>query len=230
MLLYDRGPCFVLNKPPGLATQAPEPFDSLEKRLRAFLKEREGKTGNIYLGLPHRLDRPASGAIAFARNERAARRISRQFERREVTKIYWACVAGAVEPAEGQWRDHLVKVYGRPMAEVVAEEHPGAREAVLRYRTLGGFAWGTWLEIELETGRTHQVRVQAASRGWPVLGDEMYGSTTPFGPHDVEPREKAIALHARRLAFRHPMFDERVDVTAPPPEAWNALGPPLRSE
>lgn len=224
--LYDRGPCFVLNKPPGLATQAPPAFDCLEVRLKAFLKEREGKTGEIYLGVPHRLDRPASGAIVFARHARAAQRISAQFERRTVEKVYWACVAGVVEPEAGEWRDHIAKIYGHPQAEIVPPDHPHGREAVLRYRTLGRFDWGAWLEVELETGRTHQVRVQAAARGFPVLGDAQYGSTTLFGPQDVEPRLKAIALHARRLAFRHPMLDERVDVTAPLPACWGELALP----
>lgn len=224
--LYDRGPCFVLNKPPGLATQAPVEFDSLERRLRAFLKQREGKSGNIYLGVPHRLDRPASGAIVFARHARAAQRISAQFERRTVGKRYWACLSGQVEPETGTWEDYVAKVYGRPRAEIVSPKHPHGRLAVLRYRTLARRDWGAWLEIELETGRTHQVRVQAAARGWPVLGDVQYGSTLPFGPQDVEPRARAIALHARRLTLRHPTLEEAVDVTAPLPACWAELSLP----
>ncbi len=93
-ILYDNGPCLVVNKPPGILTQAPAGIDSLEVQVKAFYREREQKEGNIYLGLPHRLDRPVSGAIVFARHVRAAQRLSSQFENRTVTKVYWAVVEG----------------------------------------------------------------------------------------------------------------------------------------
>src|SRR3712207_7196614 len=99
-VLYDSGPCLVINKPSGILTQAPAGIDSLEVQVKAFYREREGKEGNIYLGLPHRLDRPVSGAIVFARHARAAQRLAAQFENRTVTKVYWAAVEGHVEPDE----------------------------------------------------------------------------------------------------------------------------------
>src|SRR5688572_20941438 len=151
-ILYEQGPLLALNKPSGLATQAPPGIDSLEARVKAFIKERDHKPRGVYLGVPHRLDRPASGVLVFARHVRAARRISEQFEGRLVRKLYWACVAGEVSPPEGTWRDWLIKVYGQPRAEVVPGDHPDARQAVLHYRTLGQTAHGSWLEIELETG------------------------------------------------------------------------------
>ena len=95
-ILYDNGPCLVVNKPAGVLTQAPAGIDSMEVRVKAFYREREEKEGNIYLGLPHRLDRPVSGAIVFARHVRAAQRLSSQFENRTVTKVYWAVVEGDV--------------------------------------------------------------------------------------------------------------------------------------
>lgn len=222
-ILYEQGPVLALNKPTGLATQAPPGIDSLEARIKAFIKERDQKPGGVYLGVPHRLDRAASGVIVFARHVRAARRISQQFERRLVRKLYWACVAGEVSPPEGTWRDWLLKVYGHPQAEVVAEDHPQARQAVLHYRTLGQTPYGSWLEIELETGRTHQVRVQAASRGHAVLGDELYGSPIPFGEQFEDQRLRAIALHARQLELEHPMTKEPLAVTAPAPAAWDLV-------
>jgi 23S rRNA pseudouridine1911/1915/1917 synthase len=230
-ILFDSGPLFAVWKPPGLATQAPPQFPSLELQMKDWLRAREGKTGNVYLGVPHRLDRPVSGVILFTRHDRAARSVSRQLERRQVQKIYWACVAGFVTPDDGTWTDYLRKIYGRPQTEVVAADAPGAQIAVLRYRTLARVAAAegvpaTWLEIELETGRTHQIRVQAGSRGHAVLGDAAYGSPHAFGPQTFEPRERHIALHSRRIRLAHPKSREPVDVTAPLPDSWRPLGLP----
>lgn len=228
-ILYDDGPCLVVNKPAGLLTQAPRGIDSLEIWVKEFYRQREGKDAeaNLYLGLAHRLDRPVTGAIVFARHVRAARKLCTQFENRTVTKVYWACVEGRVEPDEGTWTDYLHKRHGMAQAEVVAADHPAAKHAVLHYRVMWHGPWGSWLEVQLETGRTHQIRIQGASRGHAVLGDSQYGSATPFGPQDVEERERAIALHARQLGFRHPMTGEAVDVVAPLPASWDALGLPM---
>jgi len=222
-IIHEEGPCLVVNKPSGLLTQAPVGIDSLEARLKDMFRARLGRSGNVYLAVPHRLDRPASGAMVFARHVRAARWLSEQFESRTIEKVYWVCVAGRVMPEAGTWLDTLRKVPGEPMAEVVADDHVEGRPAVLHYRVLGRAAWGTWLEIHLETGRTHQIRIQAATRGHPVLGDEQYGSTVTFGTRFEDPRLRAIALHSRRLAFRHPMTRELVEVVAPLPVAWGSL-------
>jgi 23S rRNA pseudouridine1911/1915/1917 synthase len=223
-LLYEEGPCLVVLKPAGVLTQAPPGIDSLEVRIKAFLKAREGNSGNIYLGVPHRLDRPVSGAMLFARHVRAAQRLSRQFERREVRKIYWALVEGVVDPPEGTWRDTLWKVHGQPRSQVVDSAHPDGQPAVLHYRTLGTGPQGSWLEIELETGRTHQVRIQAASRGHAILGDAHYGSQIAFGPACEDPRQRAIGLHGRRLSFAHPMTRVAISIEAPLPPAWSESG------
>ena len=219
-LLYEEGPVLVVLKPAGVLTQAPPGIDSLEVRIKTFLKAREQKEGNIYLGIPHRLDRPVSGAMVFTRHVRAAQRLAKQFERREVQKTYWALVEGVVEPAEGTWCDILWKVHGQPRSQVVDASHPEGQPAVLHYRTLGQHRHGSWLEIELETGRTHQVRVQAASRGHRILGDAHYGSEIPFGEQFEDERLRAIALHARRLGFMHPMTREPVSIEASLPDAW----------
>jgi 23S rRNA pseudouridine1911/1915/1917 synthase len=228
-LLYDDGPVLVVNKPAGLLTQAPAGIDSLEVRVKQFVRQREGKPpdANIYLGLPHRLDRPVSGAIVLARHVRAAQRISAQFENRTVAKAYWAFVEGVVAPDEGTWRDHLHKRHGLAQAEVVTADHPAGKIAVLHYRVMWQAAAGAWLELELETGRTHQIRIQAASRGHAVVGDAQYGSTRSFGDPALDVRDRPIALHARQLAFRHPMKDEEVSVTAPLPAAWEELELPV---
>jgi 23S rRNA pseudouridine1911/1915/1917 synthase len=222
-ILYDARPCLVVNKPAGLLTQAPAGIDSLEVRVKDFYRRREQKEGNIYLGVPHRLDRPVSGAIVFARHVRAAQRLSTQFENRTVTKLYWALVEGDVQPDEGTWSDYLHKRHGMAQAIVVPPDDPRGKLAVMNYRVLGRTSVGTWLEVDLETGRTHQIRVQAASRGHPVVGDAQYGSTQPFGEQFEDERLRAIALHARQLGFNHPMNGEPVDVIAPVPIAWRAL-------
>lgn len=218
-ILYEDGPCLVVCKPPGVATQAPPGIDSLESRIKSFLKLRDAPPHDVYLGVPHRLDRPASGAIVFATRRRAAQKLARQFELREVKKTYWAWVEGRPS-SEGTWRDHVRKIYGKPQAEIVEADHPDARLAVLHYRLVVATASASLLEIELETGRTHQVRIQAASRGHPVLGDALYGSTMVFGPQYEDERLRAIALHARTLAFRHPTSKETISITAPRPEFW----------
>ena len=169
-ILYEDGPCLVVCKPSGLATQAPPGIDSLEVRIKAFLTARDNPPHEVYLGVPHRLDRPASGAMVFATRRRAAQKLARQFENRTVKKLYWAWVESRPDPPSGTWRDFVRKVYGKPLAEIVAADHADARLAVLHYRTLASSPSGSWLEIELETGRTHQIRIQAASRGHPVLG------------------------------------------------------------
>jgi RluA family pseudouridine synthase len=220
-ILLESGPVLVVNKPPGLLTQAPPGIDSLELRIKRFLKEREQKPGGVYLGVPHRLDRPVSGVIVFAKHVRAARKLSSQFEARTVRKIYWALVEGHVAEDAGTWTDRLKKLEDQPKAIVVDEADPAGQHAVLHYRVLERRDAMTRLEIELETGRMHQIRVQCASRGHPLLGDELYGATQPFGPQVLDVREKLIALHARTLEFVHPMTDEAISVSAPLSEWWH---------
>jgi 23S rRNA pseudouridine1911/1915/1917 synthase len=221
-LLYENGPCLAVCKPPGVLTQAPPGIDSLEVRVKTHFQTRDGQAEQ-YLGVPHRLDRPASGVLVLARDLRTTRKLGEQFEKRKVQKLYWALVSGTLPAATGTWEDYLYKIPGLPRAEVVDAGHPQGRRALLHYRVLATAAWGTWLEIELETGRTHQIRVQAASRGYPLLGDSQYGSTVAFGPQYEDARLQAIALHARRLTFRDPCSREMVTVDAPVADYWPEL-------
>lgn len=250
-ILYEDGPCLVTFKPAGLSTQAPQAFDSLELRVKALLRSRaeaaarlraeapaveEADAANqssashpsmsdrVYLGVPHRLDRPVSGPVIFALSRRAARGLSKQFERRTVEKVYWVAVAGTVTPASGTWVDILRKVPYESRAEITTPDMPEAKSAVLHYRTLGQSAHGSWLEVRLETGRMHQIRIQAASRGWPVLGDKLYGCAVPFGPQSDDKSLQMIALHGRSIALYHPLTREPVTVVAPLPTEWQALG------
>ncbi|GAA4439477.1 RNA pseudouridine synthase [Bremerella cremea] len=219
-VLYEKGPCICVQKRAGLLTQAPPGIDNLELQVREFCKQRDGKTGKIYLAIIHRLDRPVSGAIVFCRNVRAAQRLSAQFRERSVRKTYWAIVEGVVPEDSGAWTDHVRKIPDVAQGEVVAAGSDDARPAELSYEVLARTSTHSLLEIELGTGRYHQIRLQCASRQFPILGDSLYGAQQAFGPIVDDPRQQHIALHARRLQFRHPMVEEQVDVVAPLSSAW----------
>ena len=219
-ILWEDGPCLVAYKPPGLLTQAPPGIDNLELQVKRFLQQREQKAHNLYLAVIHRLDRPVSGALVMARHVRAAQRLGEQFEGRLVEKKYWALVEGRVAEDSGTWRDFMRKVPSEPRSEIVDERHPDAQQAILHYQVRGRNENTTWLEIELETGRTHQIRLQCGWRGHAVLGDAQYGSTRSFGPTTPDERARWIALHARRLAFLHPMTRAPIEIEAPLPPAW----------
>ncbi len=231
-ILFEDADLLAVAKPAGLLTQSALGIDSLEVRIRRHLKERDASAAEVYLGVPHRLDRPASGAILFAKNLKAAQRISKQFESRRVEKTYWALVEGVVEPPEGTWIDYLKKIEGEPRTVIVEADDPGGRKAVLHYKVLQRSdprdgtrsVPTTLLEIALETGRTHQIRVQCASRGHPLLGDDLYGSRERFGPWNEDERQRLIALHARRLKFWNHTARGYVMVEAKLPEHWKEAG------
>jgi 23S rRNA pseudouridine1911/1915/1917 synthase len=225
VVLYEDNHCLAVAKPAPLLTQGVPPgIPTLESLAKAYLKERYRKAGRVYLGIPHRLDRPVSGVVLFARSTKAAHRLALQFQERQVRKLYWAVVerpAGQpLLPPEGEWHDWLLKIKDEARSERVSAATPGAREAVLRFRRLQEREDGALLEIEPRTGRMHQIRVQAAGRGWPVRGDFLYGACLPFGPPAELPRDRVIALHARSLTFLHPIRYEPLTVTAPLPPAW----------
>ena len=220
--LYEKGPCLVVGKPAGVLTQAPPGIDSLELRIKQFLRGRAEKDQEPYLGVPHRLDRPASGVMIFAKQKRAARHLAEQFETRVVKKTYWALLGGNLTDESGAWEDYLRKIPGEARAEVVADNDPAGKLAQLEFVVMGRQPGYTWVEIRLKTGRTHQIRIQAASREHIILGDHFYGSPVDFGPPAQDQRERAIALHARTISFYHPKTEERVEVTAPVPDYWPA--------
>ena len=222
-IVLEDGPLLAVNKPAGLLTQAPLGIDSLEHRVKDFLISRDHKPGRCYLGVPHRLDRPVSGILLFAKHVRAARRLSEQFEGRMVEKTYWAAVSGQPENEAGTWVDYMKKIPNQPLAVIAQPVDPNAREAILHYRVLRRYDWGAWLEVKLETGRMHQIRLQAGSRGFPILGDMQYGSLVPFGEQHDDVRLRGIALHARSIEFMHPMTREPLTLTAALPPAWQKM-------
>jgi 23S rRNA pseudouridine1911/1915/1917 synthase len=224
-VLFEDNHCLAVVKPAPLLTQGVPPgIPTLEAMVKNYLKAKYHKAGNVYLGIPHRLDRPVSGVILFARNSKAASRLAEQFEQRRVIKTYWGAVEGNVEPDTGTWTDWLRKIKEESRSERVEEGSEGARQAVLRYRRLQPCTGGCLVEFSPETGRMHQIRLQASLRGHPILGDEHYGARKAFGPAPIEPRERIIALHARSLTFLHPIRYEPITVTAPLPPVWRELG------
>jgi 23S rRNA pseudouridine1911/1915/1917 synthase len=237
-LVAAAGGVVAVVKPAGLPTQALAGIDSAESQVRQLLVgQRAGGPAVTesapYLGVPHRLDRAVSGIMLFAATPRAARKLSRQFERREVKKTYRAVVAAPAAAAlpEGlgfeatDWRDWIEKVPDEPRARRAESANaPGAREAITRVRLLGMSAVNAthlMLEFEPLTGRMHQLRLQAACRGLPILGDELYGSPAGFdGGTADDPRARSIALHAWRIEYTDPDSGERITREAPLPEWW----------
>ncbi len=221
-VLFEDNHCLALAKPGGLLTQGlPVGLPTLWAWARDYIRIKYDKLGNVYLGVPHRLDRPVSGVVLFAKSSKAAARLAEQFRERQVTKVYWAMVEGNVNPATGVWEDWLHKIQDEARAEIVTEGSPEARRAETAYRVLEQQTASTLLEMLPHTGRMHQLRIQAASRGWPILGDVLYGSKTSFGPPDELPRDRLVALHARSLTFLHPISYEPQTVEAPLPDYWN---------
>jgi 23S rRNA-/tRNA-specific pseudouridylate synthase len=233
-IIHDSGGVLAVAKPAGLATQAPAGIPSVESLVRERLfgaavaaaqSAGHRRHPGGFLGVPHRLDRAVSGVLLLATTPRAARQLSRQFERREIHKTYLAIVTPTAAnrlavDAAFEWRDTIRKVPDEPRAEIVPEGTADGRAAVTIGRALPAAAAGTLLpdvetlrlELEPLTGRMHQLRVQAASRGLPVVGDTLYGGR-PLG----DPTFTAIGLHAWRITFRDPATGAETAVMCPPP-------------
>ncbi len=222
-VLWEQAAVMVVHKPAGVLTIGPPGIDTMQHRLQAFLNVREGGASPPAIGLPHRLDRPVSGALLVACRSRTLKLLSAQFQARRVGKQYVAWVEGEVTPPRGTWRDALRKVPGEARAERTEPGQPGTREAILHYRVLQRSSERSLLAITLETGRMHQIRLQAGGRGFPVLGDTLYGAREAFAAASPDPRQQPIALHARKLTFHHPKTAKRVTVLAPLPGTWDSL-------
>lgn len=230
LVLRDGSGVIAVLKPVGLATQAPPGIESVEQWLRRQL----GRDGSGYLGVPHRLDRGVSGVVLMAATPRAARKLSRQFEHREVVKTYLAVVEplGTLAigphgetPATAEWRDFVRKIPDEARSEIVEPHATAAREAITRVtRIVAGAAPERLLELVPLTGRMHQLRLQAASRGLPIVGDDLYGGR-PLS--DGDPRTRPILLHAWRIEYTDPDEGERVTVEAPLPDHWPAWARPV---
>jgi len=224
-VICEDGPVIAINKPSGVITQgAPHGVVGLVDLVKAYLARKYEKPGAVYLGVPHRLDRPVSGVVIFSRNSKCAARLSEQFHERQVKKVYRAVLERPPASDTGTLEDLIFRIEGEPRVEIVQEGHPGGKQARLHYKVIAKARGKTLVEVELETGRMHQIRIQFGSRGCPIVGDAQYGATTPFGAQTNEPRDRAIALHAYRLTLKHPVRYDDLTIEAPLPETWHPLG------
>ena len=212
-VLFEDNHLLVVNKPAGIATMGTAAgTTSMVTLAKAYLKQQYKKPGNVYLGVVSRLDSLVSGVLVFARTSKAAARLSEQFRERETQKIYWAVVEGVPQPKSGELVHWLSKDESQQRMVVRSKKSADAQEARLKYQTLRKFTRGTLLEVELQTGRKHQIRVQLAATGHPILGDRKYGSQEPF--------PAGIALHARSLTIEHPTLKQPLTFVAELPQAW----------
>lgn len=211
-LLYLDNHLLVVNKPAGLLIQGDKTGDpTLLQAAKRYLKEKYDKPGNVYLGLVHRLDRPVSGVVVFARTSKAASRLSEQFRQKKTRKSYSALVKGKL-PEKGTLI-HQIEKRGRTSRSVTGERGKTAELSFRRVRFRQGISE---VEIDLITGRYHQIRVQLASLGFPVIGDRKYGSRDRFP-------NRTIALHASCLTLFHPVTNQQMRFHAEPPVDWLSI-------
>ncbi len=212
-ILFEDNHLIAVAKPAGMpSTHYDGSEETVDRLVKAHLKEKYSKPGDVFLGIVHRLDKPTSGVLLFARTSKAAGRIAEQFRTGAVDKIYWAIVEGRMKADDGTLEDWLWKDDSSGQVSVVRPHAAGAKHALVHYHCRGARDGWSWLELRPQTGRTHQLRVQLASRGHPILGDFKYGSETPFAP--------GIALHARSLTVLHPITREPLALTAELPNSW----------
>lgn len=212
-ILYEDNHCLAIAKPSGaLSTHYQGGEETLDRQVKEYLKEKYQKPGNVFLGVVHRLDKPTSGVLLFARTSKAAARLSQQFREGTIEKIYWAVVEGEIEKPAGSLEDWLKKDKERGRVDVVEPRDRGARQALTHYQVRAIRDGLTWLDLRPQTGRTHQLRVQLAHHDHPIYGDAKYGSIHTFNG--------AVALHARSLTFLHPIRYEPISLTAELPQAW----------
>lgn len=218
-VLYEDNHLIIVNKTCSEIVQGDKTGDTpLSEMLKTWLKEKYNKPGNVFVGVTHRLDRPVSGVVVFAKTSKALARLNDMFRNGEVKKSYWAIVKQTPEQESGELVHYLVRNEKSNKSVAYDREKPGSKRAVLDYRVLARSDRYTLLEVDLKTGRHHQIRCQLSKIGSPIKGDLKYGAerSNPDG---------GISLHARHVEFIHPVSKERISVTAPVPNdnLWKAF-------
>ena len=226
-ILYEDNHIIAVNKTCNEIVQGDKTGDTpLSEMVKAYIKEKYSKPGEVFLGVTHRLDRPTSGVVLFARTSKALTRLNEMFKSHTlIRKTYWAVVQGMPHEPQARLVNYLKKNEAQNKAYIVpagkAKGDKEAKEAVLSYRVLTRGEHYSLLEIQLETGRHHQIRCQLAAIGCPVKGDLKYGArrSNPDG---------GICLHARAIEFEHPVSHQHISITAPVPDTpiWHQLIPP----
>lgn len=219
-VLYEDNHIIAVNKTCSEIVQGDKTGDTpLSEIVKAYIKEKYNKPGEVFLGVTHRLDRPTSGVVLFARTSKALTRLNAMFQSHEqIQKTYWAIVQGAPKMPEGRLENWLIRNEQQNKSYIAKPNANNAKKAILNYRTLVRGDNYTLLEIDLETGRHHQIRCQLAAIGCPIKGDLKYGAkrSNPDG---------GISLHARQIAFIHPVSKQPICITAPVPNdsLWQQL-------
>lgn len=209
-ILYEDNHLLVVVKPPNLLSQGDSTGDQdLLTLMKEYIRDRYQKPGNVYLGLVHRLDRPVGGVMVFAKTSKAASRLSEQLRHGEFGRSYLAVVEGHPQPLVATLHNHLLKDEKKNLVRVVKPGVEGAQEARLDYTVVDMTSTQSLVRIKLRTGRSHQIRVQLAERGHPLVGDQRYGPRSN--------QRQQIALWAERISFAHPTTKKQMDFTTPPP-------------
>ena len=225
-IIYEDNHLVVVNKRVGQLVQGDRTGDpALDGKLRHYIKEKYRKPGDVFLGVIHRIDRPVSGVVVYARTSKALGRMNELFRTGQVRKNYWCIVKNRPEPDQGRLVHYLLKNESQNKSYAYDRLRPGAKEAILEYRLIFSSENYHLLEVLLHTGRHHQIRCQLAKSGTPVRGDLKYG-------YERSNRDGSISLHARSLEFIHPVRQETLILTAPVPEdpLWKALTGGLSQE
>ena len=215
-ILYEDNHLLIVNKLPGEITQGDKTGDEcLAESYKAFIAQRDSKPGQVFMGIPHRLDRPVSGICILAKTSKALGRLGEMFKSSGVHKTYWALCCQKPEPAEGLLEDWLIKNEPKNKSYITTER-PGAKLARLKYRYLRSTESYHLVEVELLTGRHHQIRCQLSHLGCSIKGDLKYGAprSNPDG---------GICLHAHEIRFEHPVKHTEISVVAPVPDSWPKL-------
>lgn len=218
-VLYEDNHIIIINKAAGEIVQGDKTGDqSLCDTMKAYIKEKYAKPGNVFIGLPHRLDRPVSGIVVFAKTSKALERLNRMFSEGSVKKIYWALTKGIPNPAEAELESWILRNEKMNKSFSYPKEVKGSKRAILHYRLAAASQNYNLIEVELKTGRHHQIRCQLSSIGCPIKGDLKYGAqrSNPDG---------SISLHARYIEFVHPVSKQLIAITAPLPDdrLWHSF-------
>lgn len=218
-VIYEDNHIIIVNKTASEIVQGDKTGDTpLSETVKMYLKEKYQKPGNVFIGVTHRLDRPVSGLVVFAKTSKALTRLNDMFKKGEVKKTYWAVVKNAPKESEGELVHYLVRNEKQNKSYAYEVEKPNSKKAVLHYRLLAKSDNYYLLEVDLKTGRHHQIRCQLAKMGCPIKGDLKYGfpRSNPDG---------SICLHARYVRFVHPVSKELISVEAPVPDGnlWSSF-------
>lgn len=218
-VIYEDNHIIIVNKSSGEIVQGDKTGDTpLVEHVRTYIKEKYNKPGNVFCGLTHRLDRPVSGVVIFAKTSKALERINNMLKNHEIKKTYWAIVKNPPKQSEGTLVNYLVRNEKQNKSYAYPTEKPNSKRAELNYKVIGKSDNYTLLEVNLITGRHHQIRCQLAAMGCPIKGDLKYGfaRSNPDG---------SISLHARSVEFTHPVSKELIYVEAPTPQdtLWNSM-------